>query len=438
MGITTNIAKTMKSVFMCVRFIVTEWIMKIVLPLILCIPIEIKNVIEVFILKHPYANVFGSSIYNIKNKTPEECEKELDRILKVIEQHPDTPIEVFLSDMFIGKPIKEISMRDLDTAVREYLKCGFSFTKRILKLIHKKGHYLDDKKYTQEVTFIDVNEPLDRFYRPCAVQIIRDFTYIANSIVGCTLGYVPEVTSDDIVIWRRFISKDRPTLLLIPSTYGFTMLYHSVFKAVGNKYNIVCIDTPNIQLRSGKVVNVETIVKTVTSVIKHDEMHDICYLGHSFGCIVLNQIFEKNYNLINKIVLIEPPILMGINSKLFYNGKEYEPNMLLNHVYRFTQSNRYLSTFYKTVFKADHIVLNTFKSFGHLYNIFPSNRVLDMMRAGNVVIVLSKEDIIIDYEVNKNMCTHLGAHLIVSSSHHGMAVADPHAITEFVKLLTND
>lgn len=433
-----------KALFLNIKFIIISWITKIIIPIILSIFIELKNVVEVFIIKNPHEKIFNSGMYHINNMSDKECDDQLTAILDVLETLPGPAIDIFLMDIFVGRRIKDISLRDLDTAIRKYMRCGFEHTKRILKMVHKHGHYLDTKSYTDDVCFIDVNEPLDRFYRPCAIQIVRDFAYIGNSIVSCVLGYNVEVTDDDLVIWEKFHSSHRPTLLVLPSTYGFSMLYYPIIKLMEKTHNILYIDAPNVQLRSGKVINVETVINNIDKAIRKRNVKEIHYLGHSFGCILVNHILERNKDLIKKIVLIEPPILVGINSRMFYDKNYKLPHRLLKTDTKADygidnkiqyQHNSLVASFYRVVFKADHIVLNMFKSFGHIYNMFPKKPLLNMMKCGDVVIVLSRDDVIIDYKTNSKFYTALGGIVIDSETHHGMSIVDTHTITEIVKIL---
>lgn len=434
-----------RTICLNIKFIIVSWITKIILPLLLSIFIELKNVIEVFVIKNPHQKIFNSGAYYINNMNEKDCDKQLTDILNVLDGLPGQAIEIFLSDLFVGRRMKDISLRDLDNAIKKYMRCGFKQTKRILKMVHKHGHYLDTKAYTDDVCFIDVDEPLDRFYRPCAIQIIRDFAYIGNSIVSCLLGYSVEVTDDDVVIWEKFYSNLRPTLLVLPSTYGFNMMYYPVIKLMEKTHNILYIDAPNVQLRSGKVINVETLINNVDAIIKKKHLSEIHYMGHSFGCMIINHVLERNKSLITKIVLIEPPIMLGLNSRMMYDKQYKLPHKLMqtdtkedhcaNDKVSYQQYNSFVSAFYRTVFKADHTVLNMIKSFGHVYNIFPKKALLDMMKHNDVVIVLSRDDVLIDYKTNNIIYKALGAVVIESDTHHGMSIIDTHIITEIVKIL---
>ena len=430
--------------FKTIKFIILSWITKIFIPMLLSVFIELKNIIEVFIIKNPHEKTFNGGIYYIDNMSEKDCDDQLTGILDVLDNLPGRAIEIFLTDIFIGRQMKDISLRDLDNAIRRYMRCGFDQTKRILKMLHRHGHHLDTKAYTDDVCFIDIDEPLDRFYRPCAIQIIRDFAYIGNSVVSCFLGYNVEVTKDDVVIWKKFHSRSRPTLLVLPSTYGFSMLYYSIIGLMEKTHNILYIDAPNVQLRSGKVINVETLIDNIDNVIKQKKIKQIHYMGHSFGCMIVNRVLERTKDLITKIVLIEPPIMVGLNSRIFYDNKYKLPHRLVGKNSKKDktvnnkspyQHNSLVARFYKTVFKADHIVLNMIKSFGHIYNIFPKKILLDMMKRNDVVIVLSRDDVLIDYKTNSMIYGVLGATVIESQTHHGMSISDTHAITEIVKFL---
>jgi pimeloyl-ACP methyl ester carboxylesterase len=186
-------------------------------------------------------------------------------------------------------------------------------------------------------------------------------------------------------------------------------------------------------------MSVETLIDNIDHIIKKKNLKNIDFLGNSFGTTIINQLLDRNKDLIKKIVLVEPPILLGLNTKIIFDknfnfSKDYLINKYINHKIKY-KSASILEKLNSLVFRADYILLNMFKSFFHLYNIFPQKILLDMMKTNNVMIVLSRHDVLIDCKINDKIYQELGANVTISETYHGLAMMNTYSIIEITNFL---
>ena len=209
----------------------------------------------------------------------------------------------------------------------------------------------------------------------------------------------------------------KPPILFLPGTAGFLSFYHSyLLRYLRDRYNIIYIEFPGIQMLPGKpfnlISNLTEVENTLRYVLKSIDT-DIYYFGHSWGTCIGNMIIENDKEeKIKKVVLLEPPIMTDVNGRILFNPSDSEKN------------NWFIKNVYKLLFKSTGMMMYMIRVLMHPFNIYPGNKFFSYLKTNKTMIWLSSNDCLIDYQMSSKIYGFIGCKIITSNTYHGLCIID--------------